>query len=140
MTDTTDTDGEETRRQTKPFAAFLQEHRDGALHAKASDLLAEVVAGVQEFSKQGKVTLEITVSPTKYDNAVEIVGVVKAKTPEAPAPAAMWYADDEGNVSRRDPRQLTLEDAPVRAVVDVDPTTREIRAVDTGTGEVATVG
>lgn len=134
MTDKTD----DARRQTKPFAAFLQEHRDGALHAKASDTLAEVVAAVQEHGKQGKVTIEVVVSPTKYDNAVEIVGTVKPKVPEAAPPAAMWYSDDEGNVSRRDPSQMSIDDVPVRAV-EVVEATKEIVEVDTDTGEVAAV-
>ncbi len=134
MTDQTDKE----RRQTKPFAAFLQEHRDGALHGKASDALADVVAAVQEHGKQGKLTIQIVVSPTKYDNAVEIVGNVKPVLPEAAPPAAMWYSDDEGNVSRRDPRQMSIDDVPIRAVATID-STKEIVEVDGETGEIAAV-
>lgn len=91
----------------KPFAAFLAEQRQGALLAELTDSLAEVALAATEVGKAGEVTLTVKVRPGRA-GTLEITDSVKAKLPEADRPAALWWADDDGTLSDRDPRQPRL--------------------------------
>jgi hypothetical protein len=97
---------------TKPFAAWLQEQRQGGLHGEVSDALADLVAAVMEHDKAGSLTLTVKVKPAG-DNAVFVTDEVKSKPPEGERPAALFFTDPRGNLSRRDPRQPEL---PLRQV------------------------
>jgi hypothetical protein len=99
---------------TKPFGAFLHEHRNAGLHNEAGEALAEVVAGVVDLQKKGSITVTINVEPAKGDeNSVIVTDSLKVKVPQAPAPPSRFFSDSHGNLSRRDPRQpeLPLRDA-----------------------------
>jgi hypothetical protein len=109
------TTGTEERPSTKPFAAWLQEQRNGGLHAELSERLAELVSACLEHGKAGTLTLSVKVAPNKDGVTVTIFDDVKAKAP-ADRGAAIFYADDHGNVSRRDPRQPELPLKPIESM------------------------
>lgn len=92
----------------KPFAAFLQEHRNGGLHGELSDTLAEVVRSALEHRKKGKITITIDVAPNADGQTVVITDNVVPKIPLGERGASIWFADEEGNVSRRNPNQPEL--------------------------------
>jgi hypothetical protein len=108
----------EDDRQVVPFAAFLQEHNRGASHTKASEALQEVVNAVVDTGKKGSVVLTVSLEPMKQaDEGTLLVTVnVVSKAPQEPACAAVFYADDAGNLTRKDPRQLALELEGIREV------------------------
>lgn len=93
---------------TKPFGTFLQEHRKQGLHNEASEGLQELVSAVGEHKKQGTLTLTVTVKPGEVDGTFVITDKVAVKAPEAERPASIFYSDDRGNLSRRDPRQAEI--------------------------------
>lgn len=103
----------EPRPQTRPFAAWLQEQRNGLLHSELSERLADLVAAIAEHEKGGTLTLTLAIKPSKVYGAVEVEDTVKVKAPEADRDAGLFFADSHGNLSRRDPRQpeLPLRDA-----------------------------
>jgi hypothetical protein len=102
------------RPQTKPFAAFVQEQRRGALHTEVSDQLAELVHACVETGKKGTLTLQITVAPTKNEEGTVLVtDDIKVKAPKPDARPAIFFTDEHGNLSRQDPRQAEL---PLREV------------------------
>lgn len=103
----------EDRPQIKPFAAWLQEQRQGGLHGEVSDALAELVSKVAEHGKAGTLTLTVKVSPSKVDGAVEVDDKLALKAPEPEKSAALFFADSRGNLSRQDPRQPEL---PLREI------------------------
>lgn len=120
------------RKQTKPFALFLQEHRKGSLHTELSEQLAEVTQGVLEHGKAGSITVTINVSPIEGhragDNIVRITDKVTPKVPQPERGSAMFFADEEGNLHRNNPLQDELPGLrPVEGTSDL---------VDTTTGEV----
>lgn len=92
----------------KPFAAVLQEHRDGVLHAELSEKLAELVRAVAEEDKSGTLTLGLRVGPGPMPGSIVISPTVTSKVPTPPLDAALFFHDDSGNLSRRDPRQPEL--------------------------------
>lgn len=100
--------------QAKPFAAWLQEQRNGALHTELSEALAEVAAAALEHNKPGKVTLTISVKPAAVGQpTVFVADEVKTVIPQAEKPTSLFFADGRGNLTRRDPRQAEL---PLRDV------------------------
>jgi hypothetical protein len=105
--------GRDDEGQVRPFAAVLQEHRQGGLHSELSEKLAEVVAGVMEHGKAGSVSVTLNIKQAEMPGAIVVTDDVKAKVPQADKPAALFYADERGNLSRRDPRQPEL---PLRKV------------------------
>lgn len=102
------------RPALKPFAAFVQEQRRGALQTELSEALADLVRACVETGKKGKIQLEIAVAPTKdADGTVYITDQVKLSAPRPDARPSMFFTDENGNVSRTNPRQPELPLRPV---------------------------
>jgi hypothetical protein len=97
----------------RPFAAFLQEHRHGSLHAELSEQLGTLVSAVVEHGKPGTLTLAIKVSPNKDGMTVTVTDEVTAKEPKPERGGALYFTDQRGNLSRRNPNQIEL---PLREV------------------------
>lgn len=99
--------------ERKPFAAFVQEQRNGGLHGELSDALAELVGAVLEHEKSGTLILTVKVESSKDGSTVIVTDKVALKVPEGNRGAAIYFVDADGNLSRRDPRQLEM---PLREV------------------------
>lgn len=94
----------------KPFTDVLREYRKGQLADEATDELAKVVKGVTETGQAGELTVKLKIKPQKGDSGIIIVsGEVVAKTPREALPDAIFYADDEGGLHRREPRQADMD-------------------------------
>lgn len=118
------------RPQVKPFAQFLQEQRSGLLHAELSDTLADVVARCKEHNKKGSITLVLGIQPNKDGVTLTVLDDVRVKAPSGDRGAAIFYADEHGNLSRRDPRQPEL---PLQRVDGGASRTTTTRPASTGT-------
>lgn len=96
----------------REFASVLLEIGKGTLHARLSEQLAEICAAVTETGKKGQLNIRIDVKPLpKADrNTLVVTGSSAAKTPESDeaSPTSVFFADDAGNLTRNDPRQMTL--------------------------------
>lgn len=97
----------------KPFAAFVQEQRNGGLHGELSDALSQLVAAVGEHEKKGTLTLTLTVVPNRDGQTVLVSDKVKLALPEGNRGAAIYFYDAVGNLHRRNPQQIEL---PLREV------------------------
>lgn len=92
-----------------PFAQTLQEIDKGRLHAELTDALIEVVSQVMQAGKAGKLTLTLSIKPAhKRANMVVIEPSVGKKLPEPDRTPSLFYATDDGGLSRRDPNQPEL--------------------------------
>lgn len=94
--------------QRKPFAAFVNEQRGGALHGELSEGLTDLVRAVHDTGKPGTIALTIKVTPNKDGATVQVTDKVKVSLPEGDRGAAIFFFDEHGNLSRRDPRQIEL--------------------------------
>jgi len=106
----------------KPFAAFVQEQRNGGLHGELSEALAELVAAVLEHEKKGALVLTIQVAPNRDGATVTVSDKIKLTLPEGERGAAIYFVDEAGNLSRRNPMQQEL---PLRGVDPPAPTAAE---------------
>ncbi len=124
MTDTTSTDDPHIR----PFAAWLQEQSGGKTHIELGEALHDLIAKVRDTGKGGTLTLTVKVKPLKDDIDVLIVqDEIKLNLPEHDRKASMFYPDANGNLSRKDPRQLEFEGLrEVPPPAGVNPDTGEI--------------
>jgi hypothetical protein len=113
----------------KPFAAFVQEARNGALHDDLSTGLADLVAACVETGKKGTLTLKVTVAPQKDEVTILVTDDVTVKIPRHESKPALFFHDDAGNLLRNDPRQLDL--ASLREVPGGKATEpRDVRAAE----------
>lgn len=97
----------------RPFAAWLQEQRNGALHAELTEQLTELVKSCTEHGKKGSLTLTVTVKPSDDGYHLFVTDDTKATLPRGERPSALYFSDEDGNLSRRDPRQQEL---PLRKI------------------------
>lgn len=95
----------------RPIGDILAEIGRGALAREASQLMAELVTAVVDQAKPGTLTLKITLKPVKDSNAevLTVSGTVTTTAPRA-APSSVFYGDETGFLSRKDPRQMDLFD------------------------------
>lgn len=100
-------------KQRRPFAAFVQEQRNGGLHSELSDALTELVTAARETGRAGTITLSIKVAPNKDNSTVTVSDKVKVTLPEPERGAGIFFFDDEGNLTRSNPNQTSL---PLREV------------------------
>lgn len=131
MADDTDTDAP----ARKPFAAFLQEHKKGALADELAEQLQEVVKAVLEHRKSGSLTLKLGVAMANDGITLFITDDVTTKVPKPDRGGGFAFADENGNLHRNDPNQMTL--APLKAVPVGDGRVAHINA---DTGEVKEIG
>lgn len=113
----------------KPITDTLRLLQGGLFLDQCSDQLAELVKGVDETGKAGKLT--ITLNLKKSAGAIEIVATVTNKTPEPKPDSDLLWPTVEGNLSVDNPHQRKLDlrvaDAPQREGRTIDQATGEIR-------------
>jgi hypothetical protein len=96
------------RPQTKPFAQWLQEQRGGNLHGELSEALAELVQTVMDTQRGGRLVLTVSVKPNKDGITCMVEDQHKVTPPKGDITPSLFYTDEHGNLSRRDPRQPEL--------------------------------
>ena len=118
----------ETKAEARPFATWLLEQSGGKTHDELSQALVDLVARVRDTGKKGSVSLTVNVAPLKGDVDVLVVAdEIKLRLPEHDRKASLFYPDKDGNLTRRDPNQLSFES--LREVPEgVNPLTGEIEA------------
>ena len=79
---------------------------------------AEVVRSVTATGKPGSVTIKLTVKPTQADSPEKtLIAEITKKQPMATIQPATFFADQDGNLFRTDPRQgeMPLEQVSAKA-------------------------
>lgn len=116
--------------EIRPFATWLIEQSGGKTHEELSEALYDLVARVRDTGKKGSVSLTVNVAPLKGDIDVLVVAdEIKLRLPEHDRKASLFYPDKDGNLTRRDPNQLSF-DSLREVPANVDPLTGEIREVE----------
>lgn len=114
----------------RPITDTLRLLQGGVFLDQCSDMMAELVKGVDETGKAGKLT--ITLDFKKSGGAMAIVAKVMNKTPERAPDADLLWPTVEGNLSIDNPAQRKLD------LKMADPLPKVIRNVDPDTGEIKT--
>ena len=88
----------------RPFKDVLIELGEGSTHSELSDAFWELLQRVQDTGKAGSLTLQIAISPNGAGR-IDVKDEVKLKLPEFNRPQTVFFVDNSGNASRRDPNQ-----------------------------------
>lgn len=116
MTTTSGTEREEgdAPGRVRPIADVLRDLGQGALVDDAGVALQALVRDVRAIGKKGVLTIRVEVAPMKGDSGAVMVHAKTDVRPPATEPiGAVFFADDDGVLSKDDPRQMKL---PLRDV------------------------
>lgn len=97
----------------RPITDTLRALQEGLYLDRCSDKLADLVKGVDETGKSGKLVL--TLELKKSSGAISITAHVKASTPEPKPDSDLLWPTVEGNLTRDNPKQQQLELRQVEA-------------------------
>lgn len=111
---------------TRPFADILIGLNRGRTHDELSRAIQQLAQAVQDTRKKGSVVFTVTLTPGKADGVLELSDNVVIKEPKHERAASLFFADDDGNLVRDDPKQQTL---PLRDI-SADPSDRPLRKAD----------
>lgn len=130
----------ETVKQNS-FTTLIQDLRGGETILDLDAILKQLIGDVRSINKAGVLTIQIKIAPSGQATLL-ITDEITVKPPKLERETTVMFADDNNNVSRRDPRQPKLPDMErPKAAVDVRSFPRaaavgETINVDTSTGEV----
>ena len=98
-------------KEAAPFSEWLLTQANGRTHAELTEKWHDLLAAVRETGKKGSLQLAVTVTPAGKgdDRMVFITDNVTSKMPQGDRPQAVFFIDDDGNVTRSDPRQMRLD-------------------------------
>lgn len=91
------------------FMQFLQAFRRGEVLAEADQQLRELVEAIDRTGAGGTLTLKLAFKVNKAGQ-IEVDPQVAIKAPKRALGTGIFYATEDGGLSRRDPRQMDIED------------------------------
>ena len=91
------------------FLEFMQGFRRGELLREGDQQLSRVIEAMAATGGDGEITLKL---PFKRNKAgqVECTPKFTARIPQRPMGTGIYFADDDGHLTRRDPNQYDIED------------------------------
>lgn len=93
-----------TPEQPITFLGFIQTHRRGEILTESDALMTEILTAIREHGGKGKLTLTVGLQMNKAGQ-IEIQPALKSEKPRRAMSSGLYFADDDGNLSRRDPNQ-----------------------------------
>lgn len=105
----------------KPISDTLRILQNGDFNHRCGQLFADILRGVEDTGKAGKLT--ITLDVKQQNGAVSVLAKATDKTPEKLPDADLFWTTPEGNLTVQNPAQQKLD------LRQVDQSTGEIRSV-----------
>lgn len=93
-----------TARNISEIIAEVDNHN---LHEEMSEAMAAVVRAVEKTGKVGTLTLTFKVKRNK-ERQLLVDSIVKANVPQEGIATTAFFSDENGNLTRRDPKQQEL--------------------------------
>lgn len=98
------------RLEKNPLIFTLNNIDGGAPLTEASTAFAEVCAEARRLREPGKVSVVLAIKPLKSsEDAITIAAVIKTMPPKPEVKAGIFFADDDGGLTRENPKQRELE-------------------------------
>lgn len=96
-------------KDTVNFLELIASFRRGTLVARADAELEKVISAMHETGGDGKLTITLPFKLNK-SGQIECKPKVEAKIPTADVGTGVYFASEDGALSRRDPMQMDIED------------------------------
>lgn len=95
----------------RSFTEVFIDLENGSLEEDATIALADLTHAVLEHGKAGALTITLKVKPhADMDRNVHIISTnIKLTKPEASRKDTLMFSDDNCNLTREDPHQLTMD-------------------------------
>lgn len=110
-----------SEKNLRHFNMLITQLEGGALNEELSDKIREIISEISDAAMdragthKGELTLKLKFEMNHKDKIVEVAADVVSKLPKCPrGRAGLFWADEDGNLLRENPRQLTLEDEMAR--------------------------
>lgn len=98
---------------TGVFVSTMSVIKNGQTLARLEDYMREVTKAVQDTQRAGSVTLNISIEPNGLgvgeQPLYKITATPSRKVPEHPEKGQSFFADEEGNLTRRNPQQAEMK-------------------------------
>jgi hypothetical protein len=91
------------------FLEFLQGFRRGELLQDGDQKLNELMTAIQKTGSGGSITLRLAFKVNKAGQ-IEITPDIAMKKPTRNLGTGIYFATDDGRLTRRDPNQMDIED------------------------------
>ncbi|MFG6083810.1 hypothetical protein ACEUZ9_000127 [Paracoccus litorisediminis] len=91
------------------FLEFIQGFRRGELLETGDQKMTELVEAIRETGNGGSLTLKVGIKVNKAGQ-LEIVPDITIKKPTRSMGTGIYFATDDGRLTRRDPNQMDFED------------------------------
>lgn len=91
------------------FLEFLQTFRRGELLADGERKMTELISAIQSTGGKGSLTIKLPFVMNKAGQ-IECQPAVEMKKPAPALGTGIYFATDDGNLTRRDPNQLDMMD------------------------------
>lgn len=91
------------------FLELLQTFRRGELLRQGDEQLEKIISAMAETGSDGELTIKL---PFKFNKGgqIECTPKISAKIPQRVMGTGIYFADDDGRLTRRDPNQMDIED------------------------------
>lgn len=91
------------------FLELIQSFRRGELLGEGDTKLGELIEAIQRTGAGGDLTLKLKFKVNKAGQ-IEIVPEMTIKKPTRALGTGIYFASDDGRLTRRDPNQMDIED------------------------------
>lgn len=91
------------------FDFYTTTLRNGATHQELNEAVEDLARAVLSTNKPGSVSFTINIKPDGA-NRVMVTDKVVLKSPEFNRSASMFFIDESGKPSRKDPSQMVLDE------------------------------
>lgn len=91
------------------FLEFMQTFRRGELLTEGDDKLTDLVSAMREHGEGGSMTISLKFKMNKAGQ-FECIPSITTKKPTRALGTGIYFASDEGRLTRRDPNQMDIED------------------------------
>lgn len=91
------------------FLELIQSFRRGELLGEGDTKLGELIEAIQRTGAGGDLTLKLKFKVNKAGQ-IEIVPEMTIKKPTRALGTGIYFANDDGRLTRRDPNQMDIED------------------------------
>jgi hypothetical protein len=119
------------------FLSTVSTMGGGRTLEKLEDAMREATRAAREAGTKSKVSLELTIAPSGEGVGgtplFKVTGKVKKTLPEKPEPASNFFADENDNLSRRNPAQEEMKLGVMEGGASVSKA--DLKQAATGTGK-----
>lgn len=94
----------------RPALDLIGDLRRGKAAHELTEQLHDLIAACLDTGKKGELVLKLTVEPdTDDETRMKVTDVIATKTPKRSQKPSLFFVDHDGNLTRSDPLQTSID-------------------------------